>query len=66
MNNTLIMQIHQSLQHLRDIHRHEVFGELAESFADIVEGAVFAVFEDDVEIFTCFDKALVFDDVGVL
>jgi hypothetical protein len=51
---------------LRDVYGYEVFGELAKSFAYIMQRAVFAVLEDNVEIFPGFHKPLVFYDVGML
>lgn len=42
MDNTLVVQVHQTLQDLRDIHRYEVFWELAKLLDDVVEGSILA------------------------
>ena len=41
VNDTLIVQVYQSFQDLRNIDRYEVFWKLSKAFADVVEGAVF-------------------------
>jgi hypothetical protein len=42
VDHTLVVEIDQSLQHLGDVHRYEVFRKLAESFGDGVKGTVLA------------------------
>jgi hypothetical protein len=36
MDYTLIVQIHEALQDLRNVNSHEVLGEFPKTFADIV------------------------------
>lgn len=42
VDNTLIVEIHESFEDLRDIHCHEPFRELAKFLAYVVQGAVLA------------------------
>lgn len=37
MDNTLVMQVHEPLQDLGDVHCYEIFRELAEPFAYTVQ-----------------------------
>jgi hypothetical protein len=43
MNNTLLVEVEQAVQDLGHVQGNEVFGKLAEVFADAVQRAVFAV-----------------------
>ena len=66
MDDTLIMEVDESFQDLRDVDRDEVLRELAESLADVVQRPVLAELENDVEELARLHKALVLDNVGVL
>ena len=42
VDHTLIVQVHQTLQDLRDVHGNEWFGKLAEALAYVVQRAILA------------------------
>jgi hypothetical protein len=65
MNDSLIVQINETLQDLQDIKSDEGFGEATELLDDGVERAVLAVLEDDVEMSGVCGVASVLYDVGV-
>lgn len=66
MNDTLVVEIHEPFEHLGDVNAHEVFRELAESLANVMEGSILAILEDNVQIFARLDVSFVLDDVGML
>ena len=40
MNNTLVMEVNQSFQHLRYINSNETFRKLSESLGNVVQGTI--------------------------
>lgn len=42
MNDTLVMQVHQTLQDLRDVDTNKRFWELSKLLADVVERSILA------------------------
>lgn len=42
VNNSLVVKVNQSLQHLRNVHRNQTLWELAEALGYIVQGTVLA------------------------
>ena len=42
VDHTLVVQVHETLEDLRDIDRDEVFWELSKSFANVMQRAVLA------------------------
>ena len=49
VNDALIMQVHETLEDLRDIDSDEILWELSESFANVVQRAVLAESGDSKE-----------------
>ena len=66
MNNTLLVEIEQSVQDLRHVQGNQVFRKLAEVLADAVQRAILAILQDDVQAVGAAHKALVFDNIGVV
>jgi len=82
MNNTLVVQIDEPFQHLRDVHCHQVFRKLSESLGDVVQRTILTepkgislekireetmvLLKDDVEKLACLDEPLVLDNVRML
>jgi len=48
VDNALVVQVHETLEDLRDIDSDEVLGELSESFANVVQRTVLAESGDAV------------------
>ena len=42
VDNTLVVQVHQTFQNLRDVHGNQWFGKLAEALAYVVQRAILA------------------------
>lgn len=66
VNDTLFVKKDQTMQNLSDIQRHQVFRKLAKVFAYLMERALFAVLQDDVQTVGRLDEAVVFDNVGMI
>lgn len=42
MDDTLVVEVNQTLENLRDVHCDQVLGELAKFLDDIMEGTILA------------------------
>lgn len=42
MDNTLVVEVYQSLKHLGDVDRNKIFGEFAKLFDDVVQRSILA------------------------
>ena len=49
-----------------DVYSDQVLWELSESFADVMQGPILAILKNDIQVFACFHKAFVLDDIGML
>lgn len=52
--------------HLGYVNGHKTLGEFSKAFADIMEGAILAVFQNDIKVLSSFDKTLVLHNIWVL
>ena len=66
MNDTLLVEIEQSMQDLGHVQGNKIFWEFAEVLADAVQRAILAVLQNDVQTVRAAHKTLVFDNVGVV
>jgi hypothetical protein len=63
MHYLVVMQISQSAENLDTKGRHELFWKRPEGFESGHEGAVFCIFEDDIDMLVVAYKAKVLDYV---
>ena len=66
MNDTLLVEIEQSMQDLGHVQGNKIFRKFAEVLADAVQRAILAVLQNDVQTVRAAHKTLVFDNVGVV
>lgn len=66
MDDTLFVEEDQSMKYLSNIQRHKILRKLAKVFAYLMERALFAVLQDNVQTVSRLDEAMIFDDIWVI
>lgn len=63
--HTLIVEVEETFEDLINVNRDQGFGYTTELLEDRVEGAILAIFEDDVKEILALDETPVLYDVRV-
>jgi hypothetical protein len=66
MDNTLVVQILEALEHLGHVYADEVLGEFAVSFAYRVKRTILAVFKNNIQTVRRLYEANIFNNIVVL